>query len=155
MKSSKNEAVYLVLTILCVILIGTVYFVFGKNRQTNVSSTPNPTVTLNQINNKNLESAKAAVANAEVNTNEESIAIAQAALQQVSDEKNKLELQAKLDDLSTELTNQQVATTAIETAEASLTPQDIQAAKEAIEQLKNEEKKSELQTRLNSFAPAN
>ncbi|TWS94063.1 MULTISPECIES: hypothetical protein [unclassified Streptococcus] len=155
MKSSKNEAVYLVLTILCVVFIGAIYFLFGNIRQTQLPPTPSPSVTVRQDTNQNLEAAKAAVEAAVANPSEESIALAQGALQQVGDEKDKLELQAKLDDLSTELTNQQVATTAVETAEASLNDQDIQAAREAIEQLKDDNKKNELQARLDAIATEN
>ncbi|TWT09883.1 peptidase [Streptococcus sp. sy004] len=155
MKSSKNEVVYLVLTILCVIFIGTIYFIFGNIRQANVSVTPTPSITASQVDNKNLEAAQAAVQAAEANKSEESIALAHEALQQVQDEKDKLELQAKLDDLSTELTNQQVATTAVETAEASLSAEDVQAAREAIEQLKDDAKKNELQVRLEAIATEN
>lgn len=154
MKSSKNEAVYLVLTILCVILIGSVYFIFGKSRQVATPSNTTAQPTLTQINTKQVETAKTALKTAEDNLSEDSLAMAQEALQQVQNEKNLLDLQAQLDQLSTELTNQQIATTAVETAEASLTDEDLQTAKEIVQQLKDGNKKTELENRLNALTPA-
>lgn len=152
MKSSKNELLYLALTILFLVFAAFIYLTFARQAKPANPSNLSAQVVARQETEKKLQNAKAAVTNAEVNPNDSSLALAMEAVEQISDESKKNELKARLDAVSTEITNQTVATTAVETAEASLATDDLRAAQEAINQVTNEARKNELTSRLTAIA---
>ncbi|MGT2926817.1 hypothetical protein [Streptococcus cuniculipharyngis] len=152
MTSSKNELLYFVLTILFIVFAAFIYFTFGRKTASVQPSNLTAQVVARQEAEKKLQTAKASVTNAEVNPNDSSLALAQEAVEQIEDDSKKNELRARLDAVAAEITNQTAATTAVETAEASLSTEDIKAAQEALNQVGNEAKKTELMNRLTAIA---
>ena len=99
--------------------------------------------------------AEALLAEAQANpTMSEAVTNAQAAINKLSDESKKTDLQSQLDAVSAEVTNESNAETAVATAESEQTSANVTAAEAAIDVLTNETVKDQLQARLDAVSNA-
>lgn len=152
MKTSRSEIGYFILSLILVAVATGIYLVFGS-QYTNPSTTM--ALTTSSTSEKDLEvKAEALLAEAQAHLSSENITKAQAAINKLSNETKKTDLQAQLDNLSTELANETSAQEAVTTAENEQTSANVTAAQAAIDALSNEELKSQLQGRLDAVAAA-
>lgn len=157
MKRSKSEVTYLILSIILVALAAGIYLIFG-NSQTKASSTE-PTsssvASSSTTSEEELEEkAKASLAEAQDKRTSEAITNAQAAINKLSDEAKKIDLQSQLDAISAEINNESNAESAVAAAEAEQTSANVTAAQDAVDTVTNQDVKDQLQTRIDAVANA-
>ncbi|CAM2895371.1 lipoprotein [Streptococcus acidominimus] len=150
MLKSKSEILFLSLSMILLLALGGIYFIYGRSSQES-SATPVPKVSQSSSSsekNKQEQEAEKAVKALEDDPTENHLKAAQEAVDKLPDSKVKSQLQERITKIKTELDNQTAAETAVATAETSLVMSDIDAAQEAINKLKDGDKKTELQNRL-------
>lgn len=150
MLKSKSEILFLSLSIILLLALGGIYFIYGRSSQES-SVTPVPKVSQSSSSsekNKQEQEAEKTVKALEDDPTEDHLKVAQEAVDKLPDSKVKSQLQERITKIKTELDNQTAAETAVVTAETSLVMSDIDAAQEAINKLKDGDKKTELQNRL-------
>lgn len=156
MKTSKNELIYLILSIIVIAFASFIYIVFGKNNQTTKIDntqmtqveTSNETTIEDNKDNEIINLANDKLTDYRLTPNDETKASAQSAIDGINDIAKKQELQATLDSLSTEFTNQANAETAVSNAEGYQIQSNVDLAQNAINSLTEQTKKAELQARL-------
>ena len=157
MKNSRSEVTYLILSIILIAFAAGIYLIFG-NTSTNTSASQTTTATSassSTTSEEELETkAKSLLAEAQANPSSETVNNVQAAINQISDDAKKTDLQSQLDAISTEITNEDNAKNAVATAETQQTSANVTTAQAAIDVLTNETIKSELQSRLDAVSNA-
>lgn len=91
---------------------------------------------------------------AKANPSADAVTNAQAAINKISDEAKKTDLQSQLDAVSADVTNQTNAENAVTTAENEQTSANVNAAQAAIDAVTNQDKKNQLQARLDAVSNA-
>ena len=94
------------------------------------------------------------LAEAQANPTSEAVTNAQAAINKLSDESKKTDLQSQLDAVSAEVTNESNAETAVATAESEQTSANVTAAQAAIDVLTIVTVKDQLLARLDAVCNA-
>lgn len=157
MKTSRSEVTYLILSIILIAFGAGIYLIFGNNyASTSSSQTTTAISSSSSTSEEDLEAnAEALLAEAQANPTSEAVTNAQAAINKLSDESKKTYLQSQLDAVSTEVTNESNAETAVATAESEQTSANVTAAQAAIDVLTNETVKDQLQARLDAVSNAN
>lgn len=157
MKTSKSELTYLILSIILIILGGGVYVFFNNHYANMINSAKTSALTFSSstTDEKDLETkANSLIAEAKSHPTAEAITNAQATIDKLSDGKTKSDLQTQLTAISTEMTNENNAETAVKTAEGEQTSANVDAAQATIDVLTNQTVKSQLQDRLDAVANA-
>lgn len=156
MKTSRSEVTYLILSIILIAFGAGIYLIFGNNyASTSSSQTTTAVSSSSSTSEEELEAnAEALLAEAQANPTSEAVTNAQAAINKLSDESKKTDLQSQLDAVSAEVTNESNAETAVATAESEQTSANVTAAQAAIDVLTNETVKDQLQNRLDAVANA-
>ncbi len=156
MKTSRSEVTYLILSIILIAFGAGIYLIFGNNyASTSSSQTTTAVSSSSSTSEEELEAnAEALLAEAQANPTSEAVTNAQAAINKLSDESKKTDLQSQLDAVSAEVTNESNAETAVATAESEQTSANVTAAQAAIDVLTNETVKDQLQARLDAVANA-
>ena len=157
MKNSRSEVTYLILSIILIAFGAGIYLIVGNSYASNSTSqaTTATSSSSSTTSEEDLE-AKAAslLAEAQANPTSEAVTNAQAAINKLSDESKKTDLQSQLDAVSAEVTNESNAETAVATAESEQTSANVTAAQAAIDVLTNETVKDQLQARLDAVSNA-
>ncbi|MCU9532972.1 GA-like domain-containing protein [Streptococcus sp. CSL10205-OR2] len=156
MKTSKNELVYLILSIIVIAFASFIYIVFGRTNQTTKVDdtqmtqveTSTETTTEDNKDDELINLANERLADYRLTPNDDTKAVAQTAIDAINDVTKKQELQSTLDTLSTEITNQANAETAVLNAEGYQVQSNVDLAQNAINSLTDQTKKTELQARL-------
>lgn len=156
MKTSRSEVTYLILSIILIAFGAGIYLIFGNNyASTSSSQTTTAVSSSSSTSEEDLEAnAEALLAEAQANPTSEAVTNAQAAINKLSDESKKTDLQSQLDAVSAEVTNESNAETAVATAESEQTSANVTAAQAAIDVLTNETVKDQLQARLDAVSNA-
>lgn len=156
MKTSRSEVTYLILSIILIAFGAGIYLIFGNNyASTSSSQTTTAVSSSSSTSEEDLEAnAEALLAKAQANPTSEAVTNAQAAINKLSNESKKTELQSQLDAVSAEVTNESNAETAVATAESEQTSANVTAAQAAIDVLTNETVKDQLQARLDTVSNA-
>ncbi len=156
MKTSRSEVTYLILSIILIAFGAGIYLIFGNNyASTSSSQTTTAVSSSSSTSEEELEAnAEALLAEAQANPTSEAVTNAQAAINKLSDESKKTDLQSQLDAVSAEVTNESNAETAVATAESEQTSANVTAAQAAIDVLTNETVKDQLQARLDAVSNA-
>lgn len=156
MKNSRSEVTYLILSIILIAFGAGIYLIFGNNyASTSSSQTTTAVSSSSSTSEEELEAnAEALLAEAQANPTSEAVTNAQAAINKLSDESKKTDLQSQLDAVSAEVTNESNAETAVATAESEQTSANVTAAQAAIDVLTNETVKDQLQARLDAVSNA-
>ncbi len=156
MKNSKSEVTYLILSIILIAFAAGIYLLFGNNYASTSSSQTTTTVSSSSsASEEDLEAnAESLLAEAQANPTSEAVTNAQAAINKLSDETKKTDLQSQLDTVSAEVTNESNAETAVATAESEQTSANVATAQAAIDVLTNETVKDQLQARLDAVSNA-
>lgn len=156
MKTSRSEVTYLILSIILIAFGAGIYLIFGNNyASTSSSQTTTAVSSSSSTSEEELEAnAEALLAEAQANPTSEAVTNAQAAINKLSDESKKTDLQSQLDAVSAEVTNESNAKTAVATAESEQTSANVTAAQAAIDVLTNETVKDQLQARLDAVSNA-
>lgn len=152
MKRSRSEGVYFFLTILVIIASATIYFLYGHDKTTSLTTSTSSQITSMSKEQDIIDKATAAIESLENNPQQDAIEPIQELLVQISDDTNKDELQARLDAVATELTHQTTAETAVTQAETLQTQDSVDTAQSAINAVSNVSKKAELQSRLDTVS---
>lgn len=154
MKTSRSEVTYLILSIILIAFGAGIYLIFGNNyASTSSSQTTTAVSSSSSTSEEDLEAnAEALLAEAQANPTSEAVTNAQAAINKLSDESKKTDLQSQLDAVSAEVTNESNAETAVATAESEQTSANVTAAQAAIDVLTNETVKDQLQARLDAVS---
>lgn len=156
MKTSRSEVTYLILSIILIAFGAGIYLIFGNNyASTSSSQTTTAVSSSSSTSEEELEAnAEALLAEAQANPTSEAVTNAQAAINKLSDESKKTDLQSQLDAVSAEVTNESNAETAVATAESEQTSANVTAAQAAIDVLTNKTVKDQLQARLDAVSNA-
>lgn len=156
MKTSRSEVTYLILSIILIAFGAGIYLIFGNNyASTSSSQTTTAVSSSSSTSEEELEAnAEALLAEAQANPTSEAVTNAQAAINKLSDESKKTDLQSQLDAVSAEVTNESNAETAVATAESEQTSANVTAAQAAIDVLTNKTVKEQLQARLDAVSNA-
>lgn len=156
MKTSRSEVTYLILSIILIAFGAGIYLIFGNNyASTSSSQTTTAISSSSSTSEEDLEAnAEALLAEAQANPTSEAVTNAQAAINKLSDESKKTDLQSQLDAVSAEVTNESNAETAVATAESEQTSANVTAAQAAIDVLTNKTVKDQLQARLDAVSNA-
>lgn len=163
MKSSKSEFLYFFLSVLVLGALAALYLVFGRNYGSYQVKTSEPTQVSTAKENtereitpeeKQLAELETAIADLEKAPNNEKLTSLQGQVATVADQGKKAELQTRLDAITTELTNQTAAETAVANAEGYQVLYNVEVAQNAINLVTNEGKKAELQKRLDAVSAA-
>ena len=156
MKTSRSEVTYLILSIILIAFGAGIYLIFGNNyASTSSSQTTTAVSSSSSTSEEDLEAnAKALLAEVQSNPTSEAVTNAQAAINKLSYESKKTDLQSQLDAVSAEVTNESNAETAVATAESEQTSANVTAAQAAIDVLTNKTVKDQLQARLDAVSNA-
>ena len=156
MKTSRSEVTYLIISIILIAFGAGIYLIFGNNyASTSSSQTATAVSSSSSTSEEDLEAnAEALLAKAQANPTSEAVTNAQAAINKLSDESKKTDLQSQLDAVSAEVTNESNAETAVATAESEQTSANVTAAQAAIDVLTNETVKDQLQACLDAVSNA-
>ena len=156
MKTSRSEVTYLILSIILIAFGAGIYLIFGNNyASTSSSQTTTAVSSSSSTSEEDLEAnAEALLAEAQANPTSEAVTNAQAAINKLSDESKKTDLQSQLDAVSAEVTNESNEESAVATAESEQTSANVTAAQAAIDVLTNETVKDQLQARLDAVSNA-
>ncbi|MBM7636744.1 hypothetical protein [Streptococcus saliviloxodontae] len=148
MKSSKSEMIFLFLTIVVVGLSAATYMVFGHQKApvTSQQTSPSTTNTASSV-----ATAEESVKSLEDNQTQDNLTLAQGAVSALTDAASKARLQARIDAVSLELTNQASANASVAAAEASPNTTTITNAQAAIDAVGNSSVKASLQARLDAL----
>lgn len=153
-KATKSEVTYFILSIILIALAGGIYFVFGNIHTSTSSSQPKTSISSSSSQADLEANAQALLAEAQANPSAEAISSAQDAINKLSDEAKKTDLQSQLDAVSAELTNRNNAESAVATAESEQTSQNVDAAQAAIDAVGDQATKDQLQARLDAVSNA-
>lgn len=149
MKKSRSEGVYLFLTILVIAASAYIYIVFAKKQSTTSTYPTSYSTTINKTNESSkINAIKVSLAAIEKSLSKDEIQPIQEAIDNLTQNSNKVNLQSQLDKISTEISNFESAEQAVSQAESLQTQTSVTTAQTAIDALTNEEKKSSLQARL-------
>lgn len=156
MKTSRSEVTYLILSIILIAFGAGICLIFGNNyASTSSSQTTTAVSASSSTSEEDLEAnAKALLAEVQSNPTSEAVTNAQAAINKLSYESKKTDLQSQLDAVSAEVTNESNAETAVATAESEQTSANVTAAQAAIDVLTNKTVKDQLQARLDAVSNA-
>lgn len=156
MKASKSEATYFILSIILIAFAGGIYLFFGNTHTSTSSSEPRTSATSSSSSSEaDLEAnAQSLLDQAKANPSADAVTNAQAAINKISDEAKKTDLQSQLDAVSADVTNQTNAENAVTTAENEQTSANVNAAQAAIDAVTNQDKKNQLQARLDAVSNA-
>ncbi|MBJ8349234.1 peptidase [Streptococcus zalophi] len=157
MKTSKNELVYLILSIIVIAFAGFIYIAFGRtnpvanldnNQTTQIETSTETTTTEDNQEDELIAIAQEKTTAYQQNPTDETRNAAQIAIDMINDDTKKQELQTSIDAITSELTNQANAETALANAEAYQVQANVDLAQNAINTLTDATKKAELQARL-------
>ena len=154
MKATKSEVTYFILSIILIALAGGIYFVFGNTHTSTSNSQPKTSISSSSSQADLEANAQTLLAEAQANPSAEAISSAQDAINKLSDEAKKTDLQSQLDAVSAELTNRNNAESAVATAESEQTSQNVDAAQAAIDAVGDQATKDQLQARLDAVSNA-
>lgn len=154
MKATKSEVTYFILSIILIALAGGIYFVFSNTHTSTSNSQPKTSISSSSSQADLEANAQALLAEAQANPSAEAISSAQDAINKLSDEAKKTDLQSQLDAVSAELTNRNNAESAVATAESEQISQNVEAAQAAIDAVGDQATKDQLQARLDAVSNA-
>ncbi|VTS42305.1 lipoprotein [Streptococcus porcinus] len=155
MKQEKTERLFLILSLLTLIIGGTIYVAFAHNY--NGKPLDSHTQKAGKVVKKAnyLSKAIEAVNLAESSPSLARIETAQKLVNKLKKSETKSGLQEKLDRLSKVVSSEEEAIKAVEEAEKNPTLETVETAQTAINQVNNQAKKTELQNRLDAVTTAN
>lgn len=152
MFKSKSEFLFLILSIVLLVITGTVYTMTSRSRQeqevTQVSHSSSSEAT------KLKEAAEKAIKALEENPNQDTLKKAKEAVNKLPNGDFKNQLQEQINTIEANLKQEELAETAVTTAESTLLAADIETAQADVNQLKDGDKKTALQKRLDDLRAA-
>ncbi|EGJ26973.1 GA-like domain-containing protein [Streptococcus porcinus] len=154
MKQAKTERLFLILSLLTLIIGGTIYVAFAHNYNGKPLDSHNQGAGKIVKKTNYLSKAIEAVNLAESNPSLARVKTAQKLVNKLKKSETKSGLQEKLDRLI-ELVSSEEATKAVEEAEKNPTLETVETAQAAINQVDSKAKKAELQNRLDAVTTAN
>ena len=152
MFKSKSEFLFLILSIVLLVITGTVYTMTSHSRQEQeVTQISQSTHSSSSEATKLKEAAEKAIKALEENPNQDTLKKAKEAVNKLPNGDFKKQLQEQINTIEANLKQEELAETAVTTAESTLLAADIETAQAEVNQLKDGDKKTALQKRLDDL----